>query len=150
GNGDGTFQAPLLNAPGISEDGDVALGDFNNDGRLDAAVGGEASLPDGLALFNGNGDGTFQQFLEQRISTGGNNPFGLAAADLNGAGRVALVAANTDPSTAGVLLSTSAPVTAAPTTTTLSTSTATAVIGQLETLTATVRSGAGTPIGFVS
>src|SRR5262249_39772345 len=41
------------------------------------------------------------------------------------------------------------PVVAAPTTTTLSTSTATAVVGQIETLTATVTSQAGTPIGTV-
>src|SRR4029079_94238 len=56
GNGDGTFQAPILNSPEVGEeDADVSLGDFNNDGRLDAAVGGEAALPDGLAVFNGNG-----------------------------------------------------------------------------------------------
>jgi hypothetical protein len=149
GHGDGSFGAPILNSPQGGEDGDVVLGDFNNDGRLDAAVGGEAALPDGLALFNGNGDGTFQQFLEQRVSTGGNDPFGVAAADLNGDGRVDLVAANTSSNSVGVLLSTSTPVTAAPTTTTLSSSTATAVVGQIETLTATVTSPAGTPIGTV-
>jgi hypothetical protein len=73
----------------------------------------------------------------------------VAAADLNGDGRVDLVAANAGSGTVGVLLSTSTPVVAAPTTTTLSTSTATAVFGQIETLTATVRSQAGTPIGTV-
>ena len=40
GNGDGSFRAPIFNSPGTGGDGDVALGDFNNDGRLDAAVGG--------------------------------------------------------------------------------------------------------------
>jgi hypothetical protein len=149
GRGDGTFGAPILNSPQGAEDGDVALGDFNNDGRLDAAVGGEAALPDGLAVFNGNGDGTFQPFLQQRFSTGGNDPFGVAAADLNGDGRVDLVAANTSSNSVGVLLSTSTPVTAAGTTTTLRTSTATAVFGQIEMLTATVTSPAGTPIGSV-
>src|SRR5262249_22101338 len=140
----------ILNSPQLGEDGDVALGDFNNDGRLDAAVGGEAALPDGLALFNGNGDGTFQQFLLQRVSTGGNDPFGVAAADLNGDGLVELVAATPPSTSAGVRLAPSPPVTAAPTTTTLRTSTATAVFGQIETLTATVTSPAGTPIGFVA
>jgi hypothetical protein len=155
GNGKGAFGSPIFNSPQGGEDGDVVLGDFNNDGRLDVAVGGEAALPDGLAVFNGNGDGTFQQFLEQRFSTGGIDPFGVAAADLNGDGRVDLVAANAftnptgGPSTVGVLLNTSGPVTAAATTTTLNTSTATAVIGQIETLTATVSSQAGTPIGSV-
>src|SRR5262249_32934415 len=84
GNGNGTFQAPLFNSPQGAADGDVALGAFNNDGRIDVAVGGEAAIPDGLNLFNGNGDGTFQPFLLQRVSTGGSDPFGVAAADLNG------------------------------------------------------------------
>src|SRR5262249_58968274 len=117
---------------------DVALGDFNNDGRLDAAVGGEAALPDGLTVLNGDGDGTFQPFVTLRVSTGGNDPFGVAAADLNGDGRVDLVAANTSSSTVGVVLNTSTPVVAAPTTTTLGTSPATAVFGQVATLTATL------------
>jgi hypothetical protein len=101
-------------------------------------------------VFNGNGDGTFGVPFQspQRFSTGGNDPFGVAAADLNGDGRVDLVAANSS-GTVGVLLNTSTPVTNAATTTTLSTSTATAVFGQIETLTATVSSRAGTPIGTV-
>jgi Bacterial Ig-like domain (group 3)/FG-GAP-like repeat len=152
GNGNGTFQAPILQSPGTTGgDGDVALGDFNNDGRLDAAVGGQAALPDGLTVSTGNGDGTFGVPFQspQRFSTGGNDPFGVAAADLNGDGLLDLVAANTSSGTVGVLLNTSTPVTNAATTTTLSTSTATAVFGQIETLTATVSSQAGTPIGTV-
>ena len=114
-------------------------------------MGGEAALPDGLTVFTGNGDGTFGVPFQSplRFSTGGNDPFGVAAADLNGDGLVDLVAANTSSSTVGVLLNTSTPVANAATTTTLSTSTATAVFGQIETLTATVSSQAGTPIGTV-
>lgn len=151
GHGDGTFGAPILQSPGTGGDGDVALGDFNNDGRLDAAVGGEAALPDGLSVLTGNGDGTFGVPFQspQRFSTGGNDPFGVAAADLNGDGLVDLVAANTSSNSVGVLLSTSTPVIDVATTTALSTSTATAVVGQIETLTATVTSQAGTPIGTV-
>jgi len=74
----------------------------------------------------------------------------VAAADLNGDGLADLVAANSASNSVGVLLNTAAPVTAAPTTTTLRTSIATAVFGQMETLTVTVTSPAGTPIGFVS
>jgi hypothetical protein len=152
GNGDGTFGFPILESPGTTGgDGDVALADFNNDGRLDVAVGGQASLPDGLTVNIGNGDGTFGVPFQSPLSfsTGGNNPFGLAAADLNGDGLVDLVAANTGSGTVGVLLNTSRPVVATPTTTTLSTSTANAVVEQFETLTATVTSPAGTPIGTV-
>lgn len=151
GHGDGTFGAPILQSPGTSGDGDVALGDFNHDGRLDAAVGGEAAVPDGLSVFTGNGDGTFGAPFQSplRLSTGGADPFGVAAADLNGDGLVDLVAANTSSGTVGVLLNSPTPVVAVSTTTTLSTSTATAVIGQIETLTATVSSQASTPIGTV-
>jgi hypothetical protein len=113
GNGKGAFSAPIFNAPQGGEDGDVVLGDFNNDGRLDVAVGGEATLADGLAEFNGNGDGTFgAPFLSpHNLSTGGINPFGVAAADLNGDGLVDLVAANTASNSVGVLLNGTAPVT---------------------------------------
>jgi hypothetical protein len=38
GTGDGTFRGPILAAPHPGESGDLALGDFNNDGRPDVAV----------------------------------------------------------------------------------------------------------------
>ena len=113
-------------------------------------MGGQGALPDGLTVNIGNGDGTFGVPFQSppSFSTGGTNPFGVAAADLNGDGLLDLVAANAS-GTVGVLLNTSTPVTAAATTTTLSSSITTAVFGQLETLTATVTSPAGTPIGSV-
>jgi hypothetical protein len=152
GNGDGTFQAPLLGAAQPGGSGDLALGDFNNDGRLDAAVADQLGAPAGnLSVFAGNGDGTFQSLIRLDLLTGGNDPLGVAAADLNGDGLVDLVAANTSSSTVGLLVNTStAPAPAPATTTTLGTSAPTAVFGQTVLLTATVNSQAGVPVGTVT
>jgi hypothetical protein len=113
GNGDGTFQDPILETPQNGE-GDLALGDFNNDGLTDAAVTDSrlGAPPGHLALFIGNGDGTFQ--FPQAFPTGGNDPLGVAAGDLNGDGLVDLVVTNfffntTGPSTVGVLLNNTPP-----------------------------------------
>jgi len=131
GSGDGTFQAPLLGAAQPGGSGDLALGDFNNDGRPDAAVADQLGAPSGnLSVFAGNGDGTFQSLIRLDLLTGGNDPLGVAAADLNGDGLADLVATNTSSGTVGVLVNGSTGAVAAATTTTLRTSTATAVFGQ--------------------
>jgi hypothetical protein len=57
--GNGTFSAPVLysNPYGV-DDGQVAVADLNADGKLDVA---ESSLGgQGVSIFLGNGDGTFQ------------------------------------------------------------------------------------------
>src|SRR4029077_3382090 len=108
GRGDGTFQAPLLGAAQPDGSGDLALGDFNNDGRLDAAVADQLGPPSGnLSVFAGNGDGTFQSLIRLDLLTGGNDPQGVGGADLNGDGLVDLVAANSSSNTVGVLVNTS-------------------------------------------
>jgi hypothetical protein len=153
GNGDGTFQGPILAPAQPGGSGDLALGDFNHDGLTDAAVADELGAPSGnLSVFAGNGDGTFQSLIRLDLLTGGNGPEGVAAADLNGDGLVDLVASNSGdtPGTVGVLLSTSTGTTGAKTSTTLGTSTATAVFGQPVTLTATVTSTGGVPTGTVT
>jgi hypothetical protein len=75
----------------------AAAGDFNGDGKLDLAVAnsGDAAAGDdgGISILPGNGDGTFQS--AKNVSAG-KNPGSVAAADLNGDGRVDLVVTNGD------------------------------------------------------
>jgi hypothetical protein len=60
GNGDGSFQAPLLQTV-LNGPEAVAAGDFNGDGKLDAAVAVYGNVSFGsVAVLFGNGDGTFQ------------------------------------------------------------------------------------------
>ena len=64
GNGDGTFQTPILfNIVSSSDPGDpagtvnsLALGDFNKDGKLDALI----SIDSSIQIAFGKGDATFQ------------------------------------------------------------------------------------------
>lgn len=90
GNGDGTFQQPVLypiGGTGYTTTG-VALGDFNGDGILDAVVGGET----GIWLFTGKGGGVFNTgvLLTPSISGLRRN---IVTADFNGDGKLDLAAA---------------------------------------------------------
>jgi hypothetical protein len=87
GNGDGTFQSPVTYDLGADPVG-VSLGDFNNDGYLDAVVGHLADRTY-VSVLLGNGDGTFQ--AEQTHSTIAD-PVSFAVADFDGDGRADLVA----------------------------------------------------------
>ncbi len=73
----------------------VAVGDFNQDGKLDVA----AVLVD-LQIFLGNGDGTFQPPINYPV---GSNPYSVAVADFNGDGKLDLAVANYLSSTVTVL-----------------------------------------------
>jgi len=149
GKGDGSFNVlppiTLANADGGEQ---IAIGDFNGDGKADLATAGGTN-----GIFVGNGDGTFQSLpgstsgtvlplLATEVVTG-QGP--LAAYDLNGSGKIDLVAGNT------FFLQTAA-VTPPNTSATALTASASAVsTGQSVTLTATVTasSGSGTPTGTV-
>ncbi len=96
GNGDGTFQAPVSYSTGAEEAFSVAIGDLRGNGHLDLVVanwcpygGCENGV---LSVLLGNGDGTFQAAVT--YSSGGYQSYSVAIADVNGDGKLDLVASN--------------------------------------------------------
>ena len=83
GNGDGTFQ-PAVATAALPSVGQIAVADFNRDGKLDLAVSTGS-------LLLGNGDGTFK--LPINLEDAGP---GIAVADFNHDGRPDLVIGNYD------------------------------------------------------
>jgi hypothetical protein len=87
GNGDGTFAAgpPLTVPPGL---GQVVVGDFNRDSRLDIVeTSGQAAY-----LLPGNGDGTFgpAQTIATFQNADANGILAMTAADFNADGKLDL------------------------------------------------------------
>ena len=74
-NGDGTFAEPIIFPAG--EDGEVAWGDYNNDGKLDFIFPHYSWWPEPnngwrFDLFENNGDGTFKSYNSGEIGFGSN------------------------------------------------------------------------------
>jgi uncharacterized protein (DUF2141 family) len=86
GKGDGTYtnvtMLPTNYAVGLP-----VVGDFNGDGKLDVAMPAGVGDKSMVAVFLGNGDGTFQNEVDYTIPHGG----ALAVADLNGDGKLDIV-----------------------------------------------------------
>jgi hypothetical protein len=103
GNGDGTFQVPIVNNITLPQ-GNInhgpyamAVGDFNGDGRLDLAVWGIWSAgPDSeINIFLGNGTGTLTYsgtYTAPNSSDGNPGSNSLFVADFNGDGKLDLAA----------------------------------------------------------
>jgi hypothetical protein len=87
GRGDGRFQKNKDSGSGVASF-DMAIGDFNSDGRLDVAVAGYSSSTQGvLQILLGKGDGTFSVGQKIILST---IPDCIATADFNGDGKLDL------------------------------------------------------------
>lgn len=100
GDGAGGFSSPLGFAFAVhTSPQDVVLGDFNGDGKLDAAVSNmnsnnvSVAFGDGLGLFSG-----------MFILPVGANPRGLSAGDFNSDGKLDLVVANNSSSNISLIL----------------------------------------------
>ncbi len=87
GNGDGTFQSPVIYSSAGFGAMSVAVGDFNEDGNLDLAVADDFSV--GVLL--GNGDGTFAAAVSYPTSGGS-----VGVGDFNGDGKPDLVFSGRD------------------------------------------------------
>jgi len=91
GDGQGGFSSTFhydLGQSGFPVPTNVVVGDFNNDGKPDFAVGVETVAGSGtIAVFLGRGDGTFQQPTNSTVPPGAA---ALVVGDFNGDGKLDL------------------------------------------------------------
>ena len=102
------FLPPVIYSPGGSIATSVAVADLNGDRKPDLIVancsppGPNCAGEGSVAVFLGNGDGTFQPAAT--YDSGGGGAVSVAVADVNGDGKPDLLVANYGSNTVGVLL----------------------------------------------
>jgi hypothetical protein len=91
GNGDGTFQSGAVYSLGFPLVDELAVGDFDADGKLDLVLAGGNNGSAGTLVLPGNGDGTFQNPILLPIT----DTFAIGeAGDFNNDGKLDLIALN--------------------------------------------------------
>ena len=98
GKRNGTFAEPPRRFDAASDAAYVVRSDFDGDGHLDLAVSDLGAAPNGpgsVSVLFGTGEGTFKG--RQSFPSGGTQPGGLAAPDVDGDGDKDLAVANSLP-----------------------------------------------------
>jgi hypothetical protein len=93
-----TFGAAANSAVGTGPS-NIAVGDFNGDGKLDLAVANFAS--NNISILLGNGNGTFQAPFNSAVGTG---PTDITVGDFNADGKIDLAVANFASNNISILL----------------------------------------------
>src|SRR5439155_426710 len=97
GSGDGKFQAAVSYASGGASPSSIVLADINGDEKPDVLISNQCARLDGdcagnISVLLGKGDGSFPAAIN--YGSGGQTPYSVAVADVNGDGKPDVVVAN--------------------------------------------------------